>query len=140
MKHRPFKAIDIPPNHHRRASEVCRESRNFPDARRNADRRSEARISLLAAVVKSLNATIDWGIGLASWEAWSAILLLRSDDRSIMRTVTTHEKTMLHFSHEANWGRKRQQWLCNVSITYEMSSMVRLDRTFVHGSPSNEKI
>lgn len=42
MKHRPFKAIDISPGHHGRRTKLCRESRNFPRARRNADRRSEA--------------------------------------------------------------------------------------------------
>ena len=39
-------------------------SRKLPEARRNADRRSEARKSVLAAVVKILNAIIDGGIAV----------------------------------------------------------------------------
>lgn len=62
MKHRPVKAIDIILSHVRGANEVCREFRNFPEARRNADRRGEAREPSLAAVVKCLKEIIDWGI------------------------------------------------------------------------------
>ena len=55
-----------------------------------------------------------------------------------MSAVRTELKMMLHFPMKLTGAERRPGWLCNIPITYNKSSKVRLDRTLGCVSASSD--